>query len=51
MREVIRSSPHARREKGRLVQTAHAATFCEVELTNYRLEEASSEAAEWKGCG
>lgn len=37
-------------KKGRLVQIAHAATFCEVELTNYRLEEASSDAAEWKRC-
>lgn len=25
--------------------------FCEVQLTNDRLEEASSDPAEWKGCG
>lgn len=49
MQEVIGLSPHARRKKGGLVQTAHAATFSEVKLTNYRLEEASSDAAELRG--
>lgn len=45
--EVIRQ--HAETQRGRLVQTAHAAMLCGVELTNYRLEEASNDPAEWRG--
>ena len=40
---------HAKTQKGRLVQTAHAAMHCRVELTNYRLEEAKNDPAEWIG--
>jgi len=42
---------HAKMQKGRIVQTAHAAIPCRVELTNYRLEEASNDPEEKNRCG
>lgn len=40
-------SQHAKTERGALVQSAHAAMHCEVQLTKCRLE-ASSDPAEWR---